>query len=192
MSMQDDTTILEVRDLCENPTCKFYDSRHLGECVQNVADGTQLRERKEDLPLPTRGDRAVTPILRRAFNRDLTKRNALGIERYRQPLKTWIGRPPLQDGWEELLDLTQYFKQAMLEWQDVWQILKLLRVVLEEWKSTTFGSDISPTMAMNLHKILFKFNRLDLFTEIEKRDVIQTRMDAEDLSEDRPDDSETN
>lgn len=46
---------------------------------------------------------------------DLYKRKEFGIEKYGQPLKAHNGRNPLQDAYEEAMDLVLYLRQCLEE-----------------------------------------------------------------------------
>lgn len=48
---------------------------------------------------------------------DLKKRKEFGLAKYGTYLQPFNGRNPLQDAYEEVLDLAQYLKQALLEQQ---------------------------------------------------------------------------
>lgn len=75
----------------------------------------QLRQRPGDQPLPEPADGPVMHDLVRA---DLQARLELGISRYGQPLRAFNGRDPLRDAYEEILDLSVYLKQSMIERDD--------------------------------------------------------------------------
>lgn len=62
-------------------------------------------------PMPQPGEEDVT----RAVIDDLRRRERKGIETYGTPLQTHNGRDALRDAYEEVLDLAQYLKQAIME-----------------------------------------------------------------------------
>lgn len=62
-------------------------------------------------PMPTKGKENVTE----ALIRDLRERSELGKRKYGTHLETFNGRDPLVDGFQELLDLAQYWKQVLME-----------------------------------------------------------------------------
>lgn len=63
-------------------------------------------------PLPVGNDQ---PHIHDLVAADLQARKQLGIERYGQALQAFNGRKALLDAYEELLDLTVYLKQFMIE-----------------------------------------------------------------------------
>ncbi|MFD7835544.1 hypothetical protein [Streptomyces sp. NPDC059761] len=70
-----------------------------------------LRLRLGDQPLPHKGGE---PVQERLIEM-IKQRRALGIQRYGRPLETFNGRNPLQDAWEEALDLATYLTQLQME-----------------------------------------------------------------------------
>lgn len=62
-------------------------------------------------PMPTKGKENVTE----ALIKDLQERSELGKRKYGTYLETFNGRDPLVDGFQELLDLAQYWKQVLME-----------------------------------------------------------------------------
>lgn len=54
---------------------------------------------------------AITDLL----IRDLAERQAFGIQKYGEPLRTFNGRDPLADAYQELIDLLVYLRQYMEE-----------------------------------------------------------------------------
>jgi hypothetical protein len=61
-------------------------------------------------PVPTGGQ----PVWQMVID-DMYARDHLGRERYKTPLQAFNGRDPLQDAYEEALDLAVYLKQAIVE-----------------------------------------------------------------------------
>jgi hypothetical protein len=58
---------------------------------------------------------AVSATPSESLRKALTKREAIGVERYGQPLHTHNGRDALRDAREELADATAYLTQVWLE-----------------------------------------------------------------------------
>jgi len=64
-----------------------------------------------DQPEPTGDGTEVWPLV----VADMHARNALGIKRYRTPLRAGNGRDALVDAYQEALDLAVYLRQAIAE-----------------------------------------------------------------------------
>ncbi len=62
-------------------------------------------------PEPTGNGIEVWPLV----IADMNDRNALGIKRYRTPLRAVNGRDALWDAYAEALDLCVYLRQAIVE-----------------------------------------------------------------------------
>lgn len=63
----------------------------------------------EPPPKPSKGDVWIDVI------KDMHARRAFGKRKYGTPLQAYNGRDPLQDAYEEALDLCVYLKQALEE-----------------------------------------------------------------------------
>jgi len=55
------------------------------------------------------------PEVMTQFLIDLEERYEEGVRRYGVPLQPFNGRDPLQDAYEEAIDLALYLKQALME-----------------------------------------------------------------------------
>lgn len=77
---------------------------------------THRKTRPGDQQLPVRNTRH--PIQRMVIA-DIEKRIEVGIERYGTPLQAFNGRNPVQDAYEETIDLAQYLKQIMVEASEI-------------------------------------------------------------------------
>jgi hypothetical protein len=71
-----------------------------------------LKQREGDQPLPTPNERAAIQDL---VVGDITRRKAVGIQRYGTPLQAFNGRDALRDAYEEALDLAIYLRQVIEE-----------------------------------------------------------------------------
>lgn len=71
----------------------------------------QVRDPGRDQPLPKPGGMPVQAILIGAIR----ERTAFGLAKYGDVLRTGNDRNALKDAWEELIDLTAYFTQFVLE-----------------------------------------------------------------------------
>lgn len=58
---------------------------------------------------------AVPAPIDERLRQDIAERNAMGIEKYGQPLKANDGRDPLVDGFQEALDLVVYLAKDDVE-----------------------------------------------------------------------------
>jgi hypothetical protein len=56
-------------------------------------------------------------------------RDNLGRERYNTPLKTWNGRDPLIDAYQEILDLAVYVRQEIEERRSIQQICDVVSLI---------------------------------------------------------------
>lgn len=55
------------------------------------------------------------PEVMKLFLKDLEERYQEGVRRYGVPLQPFNGRDPLQDAYEEAMDLAFYLRQAIYE-----------------------------------------------------------------------------
>lgn len=55
------------------------------------------------------------PEVMKLFLKDLEERYQEGVRRYGVPLQPFNGRAPLQDAYEEAVDLALYLRQAIYE-----------------------------------------------------------------------------
>lgn len=62
---------------------------------------------------------------------DLKQRTELGVTRYGSPLRPCAGQGSAQDLYEELLDAVQYGKKHLLEIEDLYSRLTMLRMLIE-------------------------------------------------------------
>lgn len=74
--------------------------------------GEGLKQRPGDQPLPVVNDR---PDIQSQVIADITERRQVGISRYGTALQPFNGRDPLQDAYEEAIDLAMYLKQLIVE-----------------------------------------------------------------------------
>lgn len=65
-------------------------------------------------PKPQEGITPVWPLV----VSDMIERDKIGAFKYGTPLKTWNGRKPLIDAYQELLDLIVYLRQEVAENND--------------------------------------------------------------------------
>jgi hypothetical protein len=64
--------------------------------------------------------------------RDIQARAALGERKYGERLRAFNGRNPLQDAYEEALDMANYLKQALVEWEAMKAELERLRAACRQ------------------------------------------------------------
>lgn len=93
--------------------------RFSGDFVKMDGSHSEIYERPERAnregetqPLPVKND---SPLIHDLVAADLESRKQLGIRRYGAALQANNGRKPLQDAYEELLDLCCYMKQLLVE-----------------------------------------------------------------------------
>lgn len=71
-----------------------------------------MKQREGDQVLPTVNDQ---PFIQDLVIQDIEARKQIGIQRYGTALQAFNGRDPLQDAYEEAIDLCMYLKQLMIE-----------------------------------------------------------------------------
>ena len=94
-----------------------------------------LRQRPGDQPLPKATD---GPIMHELVIEDLRKRLELGISRYGQPLQALNGRNSAQDAYDEILDLSVYARQWLVEREALIRVVQRLLAAQspsDQWKA---------------------------------------------------------